>query len=89
MSFFNKYNSHISTFIKKRIYQNKIIKYKNPSILIKIFDKPARKTLTLISNVISTTDWFLTRGSLIDKYKYVLDETSFRSLHNKNLWVFI
>ncbi len=89
MSFLNKYNTYPKTLLNKKHLNKYNKKTINMQILIKLFDKPARKSLTLMSSLMILNEWSLCNISLVNKYKINPNGYFFTSLHNSALWVFL
>ena len=67
-------------FKDKKSNKNEKIK-----LLIKIFDKPARKTAVLLGNLMLNNDWSLTFLSVQKKYKLYGTANLIKSLHSIGL----
>jgi hypothetical protein len=85
MSFLNKYSLYNKTLITKKGVGKYKGKNVNIEILIKLFDRPARKSLTMLSSVMIINEWSIANISLINKYKLTMNCIFLLSLHNCNL----
>lgn len=82
MSFLNKYNQSIDTIIMApRTFKND----KKIRILIKLFDRPARKSLNLLNSIITINEWYLTSIPLTQKYELKCCSNLIKSFNNINL----
>lgn len=83
MSFLKRYNIQYKTILN--FLQTKNQKPEKMKLLIKIFDKPARKSLVLISSLMLINDWSISLISVQKKYKYYVTMNFIKSINNLNL----
>jgi len=70
-------------------FNNVPFKNKKLQILLKIFDRPARKALVLISNVITYNEWCFSGTSSKKKYKLILDRLFTMNFGHIGLYIFV
>lgn len=63
--------------------------FKKIQIMIKLFDKPARKSFLLISNTVVYNEWYF--GGVVSKkkYKLIVDRLFSMNFGNIKLYVFV
>jgi hypothetical protein len=62
--------------------------FKKVKMMIKLFDKPARKSMILISNTVIYNEWYFSGVASKKKYKLIIDRLFSMNFGNVSLYVF-